>query len=351
MQNAVASGGAPLAVPERKPARPVGFIRGPADHTIRMPVRPSTFSIVARDPETDAVGIAVQSKFVGVGAVVPFASADAGAIATQSYANVAYGPDGLDLLREGHDAAEVVERLTDGDDEAPSRQVGVVGADGSVAAFTGGECHDYAGDLQGEQYTVQGNILENAETLTAMAEAFEEADGGLPERLIAALHAGNEAGGDKRGEQAAALYVAKPEGGYDGRSDRWVDVRVDDHDAPIDELERVFKLYDVTLLEREAPADTRELTGETAAAVAAALADLGFLDDAVGAVDADDGSAPFGEAEREALETFRGMNNFENHPVPVLEDALARGWADADGEGEDRLVDAVWHGLSRLERV
>ncbi|EMA58950.1 DUF1028 domain-containing protein [Halorubrum kocurii] len=322
-----------------------------------MPVRPSTFSIVARDPETDAVGVAVQSKFVGVGAVVPFASADAGAVATQSYANVAYGPDGLDLLREGHDAADVVERLTEGDDEAPSRQVGVVGADGSVAAFTGEECHDHAGDLQGEQYTVQGNILENAETLTAMAEAFEGADGGLPERLIAALHAGNEAGGDKRGEQAAALYVAKPEGGYDGRNDRWVDVRVDDHEAPIDELERVFKLYDVTLLEREAPEDTRELTGETAAAVSAALADLGFLDEEAGdeatgdEAAASDGPASFGEAERDALETFRGMNNFENHPAPVLEDALARGWADAEGEGEDRLVDAVWHGLSRLERV
>ncbi|EMA63944.1 DUF1028 domain-containing protein [Halorubrum lipolyticum] len=319
-----------------------------------MPVRPSTFSIVARDPETDAVGVAVQSKFVGVGAVVPFASADAGAVATQSYANVAYGPDGLDLLREGHDAAEVVERLTESDDEAPSRQVGVVGTDGSVAAFTGEDCHDHAGDLQGEGYTVQGNILENAETLTAMAEAFEETEGGLPERLIAALHAGNEAGGDKRGEQAAALYVAKPEGGYDGRNDRWVDVRVDDHEAPIDELERVFKLYDVTLLERETPEGTRELTGETAAAVSATLADLGFLDGtesaADDAVDADDGSVSFGEAEREALETFRGMNNFENHPVAVLEDALARGWDAAEGEGEDRLVDAVWHGLSRLDR-
>ncbi|WP_200531772.1 DUF1028 domain-containing protein [Halorubrum sp. LN27] len=318
-----------------------------------MHPRPSTFSIAARDPETDAVGVAVQSKFVGVGAVVPFVSADAGAIATQSYANVAYGPDGLGLLREGRDAAAVVDELTDADDEAPSRQVGVVGADGSVAAFTGDECHDHAGDLQGENYTVQGNILENAETLTAMAEAFEETAGGLPERLIAALHAGNEAGGDKRGEQSAALYVAKPEGGYDGRNDRWVDVRVDDHDAPIDELERVFKLYDVTLLEREAPDDTRELTGETAAAVAAALADLGFLDEAEtgGEAAARDDPESFGEAEREALETFRGMNNFENHPVPVLEDALARGWADAEGEGEDRLVDAVWHGLSRLDRV
>ncbi|MFC7324614.1 DUF1028 domain-containing protein [Halorubrum rutilum] len=311
-----------------------------------MPPRPSTFSIAARDPGTGAVGVAVQSKFIGVGALVPFVSADAGAVATQSFANVAYGPDGLDRLREGRDAADAIDELTAPDDEAPSRQVGIVGLDGEPAAFTGDECHDYAGDLQGDDYTVQGNILENEETLTAMADAFEETDGGFPERLIAALHAGNEAGGDRRGEQSAALYVAKPEGGYDGRNDRWIDVRVDDHDSPIDELERVFKLYDVTLLEREAPDETRELTGDPAAAVAATLADLGFLDegDATG-VDA------FGAPQREALETFRGMNNFENHPLPVLEDAIARGWADAEGEGEDRLVDAVWHGISRLDRV
>jgi uncharacterized Ntn-hydrolase superfamily protein len=316
-----------------------------------MPPRPSTFSIAARDPETDAVGVAVQSKFVSVGAVVPFVSADAGAVATQSLANVAYGPDGLDLLREGNEPATVVDELTSGDDEAPSRQVGVVGLDGEPAAFTGEECHDYAGDLQGETYTVQGNILENGETLTAMSEAFEATEGGLPERLIAALHAGNAAGGDKRGEQSAALYVAKPEGGYDGRNDRWIDVRVDDHDAPIDELERVFKLYDVTLLEREAPDETRELTGDVAAEVAAILADLGFLDEGDADDAADAGGEGFGEPHREALETFRGMNNFENHPVPVFEDAVARGWADAEGEGEDRLVDAVWHGISRLGRV
>jgi uncharacterized Ntn-hydrolase superfamily protein len=311
-----------------------------------MPVRPSTFSIAARDPASDAVGVAVQSKFVGVGALVPFVSADAGAVATQSFANVAYGPDGLDRLREGRDAADVIDALTSADDEAPSRQVGIVGLDGEPAAFTGGDCHDYAGDLQGDHYTVQGNILENEATLTAMAEAFEETDDGLPERMIAALHAGNEAGGDRRGEQSAALYVAKPEGGYGGRNDRWIDVRVDDHDSPIDELERVFRLYDVTLLEREAPDETRELTDDAAAEVATALADLGFLEegDATG-VDA------FGEPQREALETFRGMNNFENHPLPVLEDAIARGWTDAEGEGEDRLVDAVWHGISRLDRV
>ena len=301
-----------------------------------------TFSIVARDPETDAVGVAVQSKFVSVGSVVPFADADAGAIATQSYANVAYGPDGLELLADGHDATEVVERLTSDDEDAPLRQVGVVGQDGSIAAFTGEECLDVAGDRQGETYTVQGNILENEATLDAMAEAFESHDGGLPEGLIAALHAGNEAGGDSRGEQAAALYVVKPEGGYDGRNDRWIDIRVDDHETPIDELERVFKIYDVTLLERESPDDTRELDGERARAVAATLADLGFFEG--------DPSETFGEAERNALEAFRGVNNFENHDLAVVEDAIARGWDDADGEGEAKLIDAIWHGLSRLDR-
>jgi uncharacterized Ntn-hydrolase superfamily protein len=308
-----------------------------------MQSRPSTFSIVARDPETRAVGVAVQSKFVSVGSVVPFVSADAGAIATQSFANVAYGPDGLDLLRRGHDAQAVVDTLTAGDAEAESRQVGVVGRDGSVAAFTGDECFDVAGDLQGEQYTVQGNILENETTLTAMADTFEATDGGLPEKLLAALHAGNEAGGDSRGEQSAAMYVAKPEGGYDGGNDRWIDVRVDDHDHPIDELERVFKIYDVTLLAREAPEETRELSGEPAEAVERVLADLGFYAGAP--------SETFDDAARDALEDFRGMNNFENHDLVVLEDALARGWDDAEGEGADRLTDAIWHGLSRLDRL
>ena len=163
--------------------------------------------------------------------------------------------------------------------------------------------------------------------------------------MIAALHAGNEAGGDKRGEQSAALYVAKPEGGYDGRNDRWVDVRVDDHERPIDELERVFKIYDVTLLEREAPDETRELAGETAVAVGSALADLGFYDG--------EPTAEFGEDARDALESFRGMNNFENHSLAALEDAIARGWDEAGAaeDPESRLVDAIWNGLSRLDRV
>jgi uncharacterized Ntn-hydrolase superfamily protein len=304
--------------------------------------RPATFSIVARDPDQEAVGIAVHSKFVSVGSVVPFAAADAGAVATQSFANVAYGPDGLELLREGHDAQEAIETLVEDDPEAEQRQVGVVGQDGSVASFTGSECFEYAGDRQGETFAVQGNILENEETLDAMVEAFESGEGGLPERMIDALEAGNEAGGDSRGEQSAALYVAKPEGGYDGNNDRWIDVRVDDPEAPIDELRRVFKLYDVTLLSREATDDLRELSGERARAVAGVLSDLGHFEG--------EPTTAFGEAEREALEDFRGMNNFENHDLAVVEDALARGWDDAEGEGERRMVDAIWHGLQRLDR-
>jgi uncharacterized Ntn-hydrolase superfamily protein len=308
-----------------------------------MPPRPSTFSIAARDPDTDAVGVAVHSKFVSVGAVVPFAAADAGAIATQSYANVAYGPDGLDRLRAGADAETVIEELTDADEEAPSRQVGIVGQDGSVAAFTGEDCLDHAGDRQGEEYTVQGNILEGPETLDAMATAYEAGDGGLPDRLLAALEAGNEAGGDQRGEQAAALYVAKPEGGYDGRSDRWIDVRVDDHDAPIEELKRVFRIYDVTLLERAEPEELRELSGPVAESVLESLAELDHYDGTP--------MESFGDDERAALEEFRGVNNFENHSLDLIEDAIARGWAEADGEGTDRLVDAIWQGLSRLDRA
>ena len=303
-----------------------------------------TFSIVASDSEQEAIGVAVQSKFVSVGSVVPFASADAGAIATQSFANVAYGTDGLAHLRNGLTAEETIEALTADDDEAERRQVGVVGADGSVAGFTGEECFDTALDVQGEHYTAQGNILENAETVHAMAETFEETDGGLPERLIAALYAADEAGGDSRGKQSAALYIVKPEGGYDGGNDRWIDVRVDDHEEPITELERVFKLYDVTLLSRAEPDDVEMLTGETAEEVAATLASLGFLDENDAEMEA------FGEPQRAALESFRGMNNFENHSLAVIEDALARGWEAADGEGEERMVDAIWHGLQRLDR-
>lgn len=307
-----------------------------------MDPQPSTFSIVACDPDKDAVGVAVQSKFPSVGAVVPFAAADAGAIATQSFANVAYGPDGLDLLRDGISPEVVVEELLDGDSDAPRRQVGVVDRHGSVAAYTGEDCVPIAGDNQGDGYSVQGNILENEATLEAMADAFEGTDGGLPERFLAALHAGNEAGGDNRGEQSAAMYIARPGGGYDGRNDRWVDVRVDDHDSPIDELERVFKLYDITLLERESVTDPARLQGDAAEEVLATLADLGYYDGRPKSTLDSDG--------RSAVEAWRGVQNFENHEVTVLEDALATGWEAATGTGNERLVDAVWHGLAQRDR-
>jgi len=336
--------------------------------------RPATFSIVARDPASEAVGVAVHSKFISVGSVVPFASADAGAIATQSFANVAYGPEGLDLLREGRNASEAIGELTAGDADAPQRQVGIVGEDGSVAAFTGEECFEYAGDLQGKDYTVQGNILANRDTLEAMATAFEpdgtdeggdeseesehvgneraiaaSGERGFPERLLAALRAGNEAGGDRRGEQSAALYVAKPEGGYAGGNDRWID----DHDDSITELEHVFKLYDVTLLEREESNDLRELSDETASEVRETFADLDLYEsvsDRENAGNDESNEGAFGEHDREALENFRAVNNFENHSSTVLEDAISRGWTKADGNGEERLIDAIWNGLSRLER-
>lgn len=303
---------------------------------------PSTFSIVARDPSTEAVGVAVQSKFISVGAVVPFVCADAGAIATQSYANVRYGPDGLELLRSGHTAKEVLERLTAEDNGEALRQVGVVGQDGSVGAHTGSECHEYAGDLQGSHHTVQGNILAGERVIEAMDEAFRASEEGFPERLIAALVAGQAAGGDSRGKQSAALYIAKEGGGYDGGNDRWIDIRVDDHNHPIDELERIFKLYDVTLLSRRQPDTLRVLEGDIAEAVTSNLVSLGYLERP---------SQTIGSKERKALKAFRGTNNLENHDLEMLEHALMGGWPCAEGSGSTKLVDAIWHGLSDLPRA
>ena len=307
-----------------------------------MQPRPSTYSIVARDPVIDAVGVAVASKFVSIGSVVPYAAADAGAIATQSYANVAYGPKAMHLLRDGYDASTVVKRLTQEDDDAPDRQLGVVGQEGSVAAFTGADCLEHASHRQGENYTVQGNLMEGREAIDAMATAFETAEDGFPERLLAALQAGKAAGGDRRGERSAALYVAKPGGGYDSMNDRWIDVRVDEHDHPLDELERVFRIYDVTRVERESPASLAKLEGETARAVLETLANMGLYEG--------EPTDSVGERERQALVDFRGVTNFENHSLEVIEDALARGWDNADGTGKEKMVNAIWHGLSRLER-
>lgn len=202
-----------------------------------------TFSICAFDPETGDLGIAVQSKFLAVGAVVPWARSGVGAIATQSFANTSYGPRGLDLLASGLAPDAVVDRLVGADPDRDRRQFGIVDGQGRAATFTGSECFDWAGGLTGPGFCAQGNILAGPAVVEGLARGFEEARGTLAERLVAALHAGQRGGGDRRGMQSAALLVVKENGGYGGFNDRYIDVRVDDHERPIDELERLLGLY------------------------------------------------------------------------------------------------------------
>jgi uncharacterized Ntn-hydrolase superfamily protein len=201
-----------------------------------------TYSLVARDGAQ--WGVAVQSKFLAVGSVVPWAEPHVGAIATQAWANPRYGPDGLALLRQGLTAAEVVERLVAGDAGRAERQVGVVDAHGGAASHTGAGCMDWAGHRTGEGYAAQGNILVGRETVDALAETFELSSGPLAERLIACLAAAQAAGGDRRGQQSASLLVVERDAGYAKLSDVVVDLRVDDHPRPIEELQRLYVLHD-----------------------------------------------------------------------------------------------------------
>ena len=216
--------------------------------------RPSTYSIVACDLEAEEWGVAVQSKFLAVGAGVPAAEPHVGAIATQALANMRYGPDGLALLRQGLSADEVVASLTEVDDGREDRQLGVVDAEGRAATYTGSKCMDWAGGIIGHCYAAQGNILVSEETVTALGRAFEESAGRpLAERLLEALAAAQAAGGDRRGQQSAALLVVRKDGGYMGTTDAVADLRVDDHPAPIEELTRIYRLHD--LLFGETPAE------------------------------------------------------------------------------------------------
>jgi uncharacterized Ntn-hydrolase superfamily protein len=208
--------------------------------------RASTYSIVACDLEAREWGVGVQSKFLAVGAGVPAAEAEVGALATQAWANMRYGPDGIALLRQGLSAEEVVQRLTDADEGRGHRQLGVVDAAGRGATYTGPECLDWAGGLAGDGYAAQGNILVSEETVTALARTFEETVGQrLALRLLDALDAAQAAGGDRRGQQSAALLVVRKDGGYMGTSDAVADLRVDDHPAPIEELRRIYELHDL----------------------------------------------------------------------------------------------------------
>jgi uncharacterized Ntn-hydrolase superfamily protein len=203
-----------------------------------------TYSIVACDLEAREWGVAAQSKFLAVGALVPYAAAEVGALATQALANLAYGADGLDLLRHGRSASEVVSQLTAADDGRADRQLGVVDRMGASATYTGTACVDWAGGIAGPCFAAQGNILVSGETVEALASTFV-ASGGAPlvDRLLACLRAAQAAGGDRRGQQSASVLVVRETGGYGGKSDRLVDLRVDDHPTPIAELERVFAIH------------------------------------------------------------------------------------------------------------
>jgi len=236
----------------------------------------ATFSIAACDLEAAQWGVATQSKFLAVGSVVPWAEPYVGAIATQAYANPRYGPDGLALLREGLSAAEAVERLTAGDEGRAQRQVGIVDGDGRSATFTGGDCMDWAGGIAGPCFAAQGNILVGEATVAALASTFTATAGRpLAERLIRSLAAAQAAGGDRRGQQSAALLVVERDGGYAQLSDTLVDLRVDDHVDPITELGRLYEQH--TLLFGKTPrTDWLTLDGELRTEVHERLQKLGY---------------------------------------------------------------------------
>jgi len=215
----------------------------PGDAAARNSPSLSTFSIVAYDPAGPEWGVAVQSRFLAVGAIVPWARFRAGAVATQARGNVSFGPQGLSLMGKGLSAQETLDHLLAGDDRQESRQVGLVDAQGATASYTGAECRSWAGSLCGTHYSVQGNLLHDAATLEAMARAFEDGTGELADRLVASLAAGQQAGGDRRGQQAAALLVVRAQGSYGPDDDRYVDLRVDDAPQPIDQLQALLGLH------------------------------------------------------------------------------------------------------------
>ena len=208
-----------------------------------MTVYPSTFSIAAYDPDSQEWGVAVASKFLAVGSAVPFGKAGVGVIATQAEANTSFGPLGLNLLMHGYSAEEALGGLLAPDAGRQRRQVGIVDKNGKSATYTGTGCFDWAGGRAGNNYATQGNILASAAVVEAIADCFEGSRGTFADRLLRAIAAGQEQGGDRRGQQSAALLVVKEDGGYGGFSDRYIDLRVDDHQRPIEELQRLLKIH------------------------------------------------------------------------------------------------------------
>ncbi len=258
-----------------------------------------TFSIVAWDQEEREWGVAVASKFLAAGSVVSWARAGVGAIATQAYANVTYGPRGLDLLT-AKTADEVVAELTGADPESIQRQLGVVDRNGQAAAFTGTECFDWAGSKIGDGYSCQGNILTGPEVVENMAAAFESTSGDLTARLLMAMSAGDAVGGDRRGKQSAAMLITREGGGYLGGTDVALDLRVDDHPEPVAELGRVIEVHRL-LFPNPRDLDFVDIDDALAGRMAAALRAAGF----------ETNSPAYDESLRKALSSWMGNKNLE----------------------------------------
>ncbi|QHJ70657.1 DUF1028 domain-containing protein [Planococcus halotolerans] len=281
-------------------------------HNVKKEQLVATFSIIGADPKTGEVGVAVQSKFLAVGAVVPWAKANVGAVATQSWANTKFGPEGLELLEKGLSPDEVIEKLVADDPGRNLRQVAVINAQGEASAFTGEECFDWAGHKVGKNHSAQGNILVSEETVAAMSRSFEQSTDPLAERLIKALAAAQHAGGDSRGKQSAAVYVLQEGAGYGGYNDVKVDLRVDDHPEPIEELLRLYELHKVF---GESSDEQLAIEGELFEEIKGHLVRRGLLDST--------DHAGYNETVKEALKTFTLRENFDDR------------WT------EERLIDEV----------
>ena len=300
-----------------------GSVAGPAP----VPRIIATFSIVAYDPATGDLGVAVTSKFPAVGNGVPWARAGVGAVATQAAANLSFGEEGLALMGKGMTANQALAKVLAADPDREERQAGFVDARGNAATFTGKRCFSWAGGKTGRNFAAQGNILVSAATVDAMARAFEQAKGELPDRLVTALEAGQVAGGDRRGRESAALLVVRRGAGYGGRSDRWVDLRVDDHPDPVKELRRLLGVHQL-YFGRTDPARVHRIDAALARELQTMLAARGFYHGTV--------NGRYDPATRQALADYLGWENLEERMQgdATLDDVVLRYIREHEGPGK-----------------